>query len=243
MRQDGAAALAGSDIIGCQIFLCNPVIRLGRRARGSNNNLVALCVFCALVLPRSFLSQAGLQAAMAPKVVRGSRVKLGTQDRRLSHLPYRGGASRSGSNGSTGGQATARAEVAQEAVESNHTVTDHNCKLRNEARLASAHGGLIIPLMFKALQPVEVLADNTDKKSPNSDHLQTRVAAVTEARGDSSNSLSMVTSVPTTFEDRVLSQMDDTNVGNGLQGQSNTVRGLSLDSLCLAISNIGSNEQ
>ncbi|KAJ1174412.1 hypothetical protein NDU88_006234 [Pleurodeles waltl] len=49
------------------------------------------------------------------------------QDRRLSHLPSREGASRSGSNGSTGGQATGRAEVAQKAMESNHTVMDHNC--------------------------------------------------------------------------------------------------------------------
>ncbi|KAJ1195495.1 hypothetical protein NDU88_004775 [Pleurodeles waltl] len=97
--------------------------------------------------------------------------------------------------------------------------------------------------MFKAPQPVEVLADNTDKKSPNSDHLQTSAAAVTEARGDSSNPVSMVTSVPTTFEDSELSQMDDTNAENGLLGQSNTVRGLSLDSLCLAMSNISGNEQ
>ncbi|KAJ1195548.1 hypothetical protein NDU88_004827 [Pleurodeles waltl] len=53
----------------------------------------------------------------------------------------------------------------------------------------------------------------------------------------------MVTSVPTSFEDSELSQMDDTNAGNGLLGQSNTVRGLSLDSLCLAKSNISGNEQ
>ncbi|KAJ1217474.1 hypothetical protein NDU88_005068 [Pleurodeles waltl] len=74
MRQDGAAALAGSAIISCQFPFCNPVIRLSRCVRGSNNNLVALRAFCALVLPRSFLAQAGLQAAMAPKVVRGSRM-------------------------------------------------------------------------------------------------------------------------------------------------------------------------
>ncbi|KAJ1195547.1 hypothetical protein NDU88_004826 [Pleurodeles waltl] len=129
MRQDGAAALAGSAIIGCQILFCNPAIRLGCHVCGSNNNLVALRAFCALVLPLSFLAQAGLQAAMAPKVVRGSRVKLGTQDRRLPHLPSRRGTSRIGSNGSSRGQATTRAEVAQEAMESNHIVMDQNCKL------------------------------------------------------------------------------------------------------------------
>ncbi|KAJ1195470.1 hypothetical protein NDU88_004750, partial [Pleurodeles waltl] len=128
MRADDAAGRCRGSGRFCYNRLpncfCNPAIRLRLRICGSNNNLVALRAFCALVLPRSFLAQAGLQAAMAPKVVRGSRVKLGTQDCHLSHLPSRGGASRSGSNGSTQGQATTRAEVAQEAMESNHIVMD-----------------------------------------------------------------------------------------------------------------------
>ncbi|KAJ1155655.1 hypothetical protein NDU88_008384 [Pleurodeles waltl] len=115
MLQDDTAVLGGPALFSCRVFFCNPASRAGRvtqsscRARGSNN-LEALCVFCALVLPRSFLVQAGLQAVMAPKSVRVSQVKLGTQDRRLSLPPSRGGTSRSGSNGSTGGQATTRTE-------------------------------------------------------------------------------------------------------------------------------------
>ncbi|KAJ1157207.1 hypothetical protein NDU88_009922 [Pleurodeles waltl] len=129
MRQYDAVALGGPALNSCRVFFCNLasradcVIRPGCRTRGSNN-LEALCVFCALVLPHSFLVQAGLQAVMTPKAVRGSRVKLGMQNRRLSHFPSRGGASRSGSNGSTGGQATTRPKGDQEPTESNHTVMD-----------------------------------------------------------------------------------------------------------------------
>ncbi|KAJ1107176.1 hypothetical protein NDU88_004569 [Pleurodeles waltl] len=81
---------------------------------------------------------------MDPKVVRGSRVKLGTQDLRLSFLPCRGGAYRSSSNDRTGGQATTRAEVAQEAMESNHTVMDQNSVLEELASLERQIGVLSV---------------------------------------------------------------------------------------------------
>ncbi|KAJ1205797.1 hypothetical protein NDU88_001223 [Pleurodeles waltl] len=60
---------------------------------------------------------------MGPKVVRGSRVKPGSQDRRSSHplLLTRGGASRSGSDGSTGRQSATRT---QGTTKDNHTALD-----------------------------------------------------------------------------------------------------------------------
>ncbi|KAJ1152955.1 hypothetical protein NDU88_005728 [Pleurodeles waltl] len=177
---------------------------------------------------------------MALKVARGSRPTPGSQDRRSSQPPplTRGGASRSGSNGSAGRQAMVRA---QGVMEDKYTALEQNCKLGINVSLAVAHGahggGVIIPSMFKAPHFVEASVDNVPIKPSNPDPLQDRVVAVTQVADDSRDLVTLV------LQNKVLHQIEAISDDNGPLDISNSAGGLSMASLCLSVPSTSGNEQ